>query len=176
MEPPESVTVEYQLKPNDVYTPFQWRRENLWRWIAAIVLSYIFYDRYKDSAETIRAFDSGGSILAIIAVLWIFILLALLLFPYLRTLAHFKKSAEMRGPARVEFRDEGIHFENRHVVSDVKWSLYNQAVETRSLFCLASASYVATYVPKRCMSKSDIAALRQLIRASVRGKVQLRMD
>ncbi len=176
MEFTPEVIVEYKLRPSDVYTPFQWSVGNPWRWITAILLCYIFYDRYKASAETIRSFDGGNSILAIIAVLGVFILFALLLFPYLRNLAYFKKSANMRGLVRVEFRTQGIHFAHRHGAADVEWSLYSQAVESRSIFYLGSASYSATYVPNRCMSQSDLVSLRKLIRANVDGKVQLRTD
>jgi YcxB-like protein len=176
MESRDDVSLQYQLKPSDVYAPFQSNGGNLWRWVTAIVLCYIFYDRYKVSADNIRSFDGGDSILAIIVVLGIFILLALLLFPYLRIVAYFRKSASMRGLVRVDFRDEGIHFAHRHGVADVKWSLYTQAVESRSVFYLGSESYTATYVPKRCMTKSEVVALRKLIRANVLGKVRLRTD
>ena len=90
MEPNPGVVVEVNLRPNDVYTPFQWERGNLARWVTSIVLCLIFYDLYRSSRATILSFQGGESILAIIALLVLFILLGLLLFPYLRLRAMFR--------------------------------------------------------------------------------------
>jgi hypothetical protein len=43
------VIVDVDLRPNDVYTPFCWDRNNLARWVTAIVLCLIFYDLYRSS-------------------------------------------------------------------------------------------------------------------------------
>jgi hypothetical protein len=53
MENSREVIVDVDLKPNDVYRPFLWSRENAARWVSAIVISLIVYDLYQRSGETI---------------------------------------------------------------------------------------------------------------------------
>jgi hypothetical protein len=103
MEDNRGVVVDVDLGPNDVYTPFRWDRHNLARWVISIVLCLIFYDLYKSSRATILSFQGGESILAIIALLVLFILLGLLLFPYLRVRAMFRKSPAMTKTRRYTF-------------------------------------------------------------------------
>ena len=130
------VTVEIKLQPNDVYTPLQWSRGNLARWVGAAVLSYAFYDLYSRSTDALRSFDGGQSILAILVLLGILILLALLLFPYLRVLALFRKSPAIRKPRVVTFRPAGIRIESEEGSADYRWSIVKRVMETRSLFFL----------------------------------------
>src|SRR5260370_32007946 len=106
MEDNRGVVVDVDLRPNDVYTPFLWDRNNLARWVTSIVLCLIFYDLYKSSRATILSFQGGESILTIIALLVLFILLGLLLFPYLRVLAMFRKSPTMT-------KDKALHYRCR---------------------------------------------------------------
>lgn len=72
-------------------------RGNLARWVTSIVLCLIFYHLYKDSRETILSFPGGQ---AIIALLVLFILLALLLFPlsFAKTLACCTVSSLQQNP------------------------------------------------------------------------------
>lgn len=92
MEDNRDVVVEVDLRPHDVYTPFRWDRGNLARWITAIVLCWIFYDLYRDSRATVLCSPGGESIVVIMALLVLFILLALLAVPYPRVRAMFRKS------------------------------------------------------------------------------------
>src|SRR5260370_17410873 len=98
-----NVVLEAHLRTNDVFTPFRWDRGHIARWVTAILLCLIFYDRYRESRATILSFSGGESILAIIALLVLFILLALLLFPYLRVRAMFRESPSMTKKRRYTF-------------------------------------------------------------------------
>jgi len=95
MQANREVIVEVDRKPNDVYTPFRCDSDNVARWVTAILLCLIFYYLYRDSRATILSFTGGLSILIIVALLVLFILLALLVFPYLRVRAMFRKSPAM---------------------------------------------------------------------------------
>jgi YcxB-like protein len=174
MEDNRVVVVDVALRPNDLYTPFRWGRGNLARWVTAIVLCLIFYDLYKDSSATILSFPDGESILAVVAL---FVLLALLLFPYLRVRATFGKSPALTKTRHYTFRANGITIHSDDANSDCKWTLFQRAVETPSVFAFFVTSHQATYIPKRCFtSTDDVARMRELIRENMAGKSQLRRD
>ncbi len=176
MEDNRGVVVDVDLRPNDVYTPFLWDRNNLARWVTSIVLCLIFYDLYKSSRATILSFQGGESILTIIALLVLFILLGLLLFPYLRVRAMFRKSPAMAKTRRYTFRTTGITIHSDDATSDCKWSLFQRAVETPSVFVFWLTSLQGTYIPKRCFASSDdIARVRGLIRENMPGRWRLRL-
>jgi hypothetical protein len=169
------VVVVVDLRPNDVYTPFRWDRHNLARWVTAIVLCLIFYDLYRDSRTTILSFQGGESILAIIALLVLLILFGLLLFPYLRVRSMFRKSPSMRKTRRYIVGQAGITVQSEDATANCKWSLFQRAIETPTVFVLSQNSYHGTYIPKRCFASSeDIARVRDLIRENMPGKWRLR--
>jgi YcxB-like protein len=177
MEDNLSVVVEVGLRPHDVYTPFRWGRGNLARWVTSIVLCLIFYDLYRGSRATILSFQGGESILTVVALLVLFILFALLLFPYLRMRAMFRKSPAMSKARQYTFGPPGITVQSDDATSDCKWSLFQRAGETRQVFIFWQTSYGGTYIPKRCFaSPHDISRMRELIRANMPGRCQLRRD
>jgi YcxB-like protein len=177
METKRDVTVGISLKPTDVYSPFQWSRGNVARWIAALVLIWLFYDLIHGSSDALLSFPSGGSILAVLVVLVVFILLALLLFPYLRLLADFRKFPAMRSTHRLTFSEGGIKIESEVANSDCKWSLIQKAFETKSLFVLVYTTRGAMYVPKRCFGSHDeVLRLREIIQENLPGKWRLRRE
>lgn len=158
METSAELTVVVRLKPHDVYTPFQWDRNNLARWVVAIVLCWIFYDIYKSGLDPLRSFPDSGSIIAVLVVLVVFILLALLLFPYLRVRALFGKSPLFHKAVRYTFSAQGVRFESDDANGALKWSAFDRIVETRKVFVLSTTSQAGTYIPKRCLtSQTDIA-------------------
>jgi hypothetical protein len=177
MEDNRVVVVDVVLKPNDVYTPFRWDRGNLARWVTALLLCMIFYDLYKDSRDTILSFQGGQSTLAIIALLVLFILLGLLLFPYLRVRGMFRGSPAMKKARRYTFGTAGITTQSDDANSDCKWSLFLRVFETPSVFVFSLTTHAAIYVPKRCFASShDVARVRELIRENMPGKWRLRRD
>jgi hypothetical protein len=170
------VVVDVILKPNDIYTPFRWERNNVARWVVAIVLCLIFYDLYTRGLDTLRSFPDSGSIIAILVTLAVFILLALLLFPYLRFRAIFRKSPQLRKAAKYTFSADGMRFESVDSSGTCKWSGFDRAIETRKVFAFSITAASATYIPKRCLGPNDVAVLRQLIHDHFTGKWQLRRD
>src|SRR5215469_1756640 len=177
MEDTCDVVVDVDLKLNDVYTPFRWDRGNLARWVTSIVLCLIFYDLYKDSRDTILSFQGGQSILEMIGLLVLFILFALLLFPYLRVLSIFRKYPAMKKTRHYTFGAKGVMTQSDDANSDCKWSLFLRVFETPKVFVFSTTSRGVMYVPKRCFtSSSDIARLRDLIRENMAGRWRLRRD
>ncbi len=183
MEAARELTVEVILKPNDVYAPFQWGRYNLARWVAAAILCWIFYYGLQGQLETLRSFPDGGHIIEfkvailVTVILAVFILLALLLFPYLQMRALFRKSPQFQKPVRYTLNPEGLRFESESASGAFKWSAFDRVVETRKVFAFSMTSQSGTYIPKRCLaSPSDVPLLRQLIRDNFKGKWTLRRD
>ena len=170
------VVVDVVLKPNDIYTPFQWERYNLVRWVVATVLCFIFYDLYTQGLNTLRSFPDSGSIIAILITLAVFILFALLLFPYLRFRAIFRKSPQLRKAAKYTFSAEGMRFESEDSSGTCKWASFDRAIETRKVFAFSITAASASYIPKRCLAPNDIIVLRQLIHDHFKGKWRLRRD
>jgi hypothetical protein len=170
-------TVEFTLRPGDVYSPFRWGRDNLARWVTAALLCYIFYDLYNRSGETFRSFEGGNSILAIVVLLFLFVLLGLLLFPFLRLLAIFRSTPDFASPRRITFRPDAILFQSAQAKSECKWTLFSRVFETPRVFVLAQGKAGGEYIPKRCFTSSeDITFLRKLIRENFKGKATLRRD
>ncbi len=177
MNDSRELTVEFTLKPADIYSPFRWDRENLARWVIAALFCYIFYDVCTRSADTLRSFDGGTSIFAIVVLLFLFLLFGLLLFPFLRMRAIFNGTPTAAIPRRVTFRADAIQFESAIAKSECKWTLFSRVFETPRVFVFAQGKAGGTYIPKRCFAtKQDIESLRQLIRENFSGKATLRRD
>jgi hypothetical protein len=171
------LTVEFTLIPEDVYSPFRWDRNNLARWIASALLCYILYDVYSRSVETLRTFEGGTSIIAILITLFILVLAGLLLFPLLRLRAVFRGTPGFATLKRVTFRPDLILFESESAKAECKWTLFLNVLETPRVFVFSQGKVGATYIPKRCFTSSeDIAFLRKLIRENFKGKITLRRD
>ncbi len=78
---------------------------------------------------------------------------------------------------RYTFRATGITIKSDDANSDCKWSLFQRAVETPSVFAFSQTVSAAIYIPKRCFTApNDVARMRELIRENMPGKCQLRRD
>jgi hypothetical protein len=171
------VVAVVDLRPNDVYTPFLWSRENLARWVGACVLCYIFYDLFTRGSDALRSFQGGDSILAILVLLAILILLGLLVFPYLRVYAAFRKSTYLSKTRTYKFAPGGVKIEADDATTECKWGLFRKIVETRKVFLLMYDGRAAAYLPKRCLrSPEEVKRLRQLIREHAPPNWELRRD
>ena len=177
MDENRELVVDVALLPNDVYTPFLWSRDNLARWVSAFILSLIFFDLYKNQSATLLSFPDGEAIRAIVAILMLFVLLTLLIFPYLRMRAMFRKSPAMTKTRHYTFRAAGITIQSDDANTDCKWSVFQRVVETPSVFVFWQTSRSAVYIPKRCFTgPQDVALMRALIRENMPGQWQLRND
>lgn len=148
--------------------------QNVARWGAAFFMALLCYDLYRDSAALL-SFPDGESILAVAVLLMVFVLLGLLLFPYLRVRSIFRKSPGLNKPRYYAFSAQGLTVETEDAKSECRWSVFQRVVETRAVFVFSLTSFGAVYVPKRCFaSQQDIPRVRTLIRANMPGKYKLR--
>jgi hypothetical protein len=177
MEETRNIVIDVSLRPNDVYTPFQWSRGNFARWVAAIVLCLIFSDLYRNSRQALLSFDGGESILAIVVLLSLLILFGLVVFPYLRMRALFKKSAAATKVWRYTFSDVGVSITTDVTNSVMQWGAFQKAHEMPRLFLLFSSPLQCFYLPKRCFNSPEtILQLREMFRKHMSGKITLRND
>jgi hypothetical protein len=171
----EQVSVEVVLKPNDVYHPFMWSWSNLWRWVVAIVLCRVAYDVFFAKGVSLESMPDADAIRLVMLVLTVFIVLGLLLFPYLRVLAMFRETPSLNKPRQYTFSADGIRFESEDASGNFKWSALIRIYETRTLFVFQQSSRAAAYIPKRFIkSEGELPRLRQLIRDNFKGKWRLR--
>jgi hypothetical protein len=177
MENGPEVTVNVQLKPNDVFTPVDWNYRNIARWVLASVIAYAVYDVCFSPGNTLATLPDAKSISAVLVVLAGFIVLGLLLFPYLRLVAIMRKSAGFREPAKFIFSPKGLRFESTNATGEYSWSAFARVTETKKSFAISQNDFAGTYIPKRCFgSPGDVASLRQLVRDNFKGKWTLRRD
>jgi hypothetical protein len=171
------IVIDVVLKLNDVYTPFDWNRQNLIRWVLAILAGYIVYDICFSASSQLQSFPDANAISAVIVTLAIFIALGLVLFPYLRLRSLFRNAPGFKTPAKYMFDTQGMRFESEDAKGEYKWSVFGRIFETRKAFALAQTDYAATYIPKRCFkSPSDISVFRVLVRENFKGRWRLRRD
>ena len=101
----------------------------------------------------------------------------LVLFVFILPLITAKKvvsDERVRSGVRYRFSSAGIHVESSVATADLLWAAFRQAIETRSAFLLLPNATVAHILPQRFFeSVSDVAAMRELLRANVR-KTKLR--
>jgi len=177
MDDQPEASVAVNLKPSDVYSPFHLDRGNVIRWVAAALLCLIFRDLYGSSRETLQSFPGGASITAVMIVLVVFVLFAILLFPYLRVRALFRSTPSLAETSRITFRPDEILFQSERAKSECKWTLFTRVFETRKVFAFSQGGIGATYVPKRFFTDpNDIQLLRRMIRENFKGKWTLRSD
>jgi hypothetical protein len=176
MENSPQVTVEVKLKPNDVSTPFDWTFQNLFRWVVAAVIAYAVYDVCFSAGQRLESLPDAESIKAVLVTLAIFIVLGLVLFPYLRLVASIRKNHAFRKVVSFTLTSDGVQLRSEDAKGDYKWTLFTHVFETKKAFVLSQGGY-GTYLPKRCFASSDdINAVRQLIRDNFKGKWRLRRD
>jgi hypothetical protein len=172
------ISVEVTLRPNDVFHPFMWLRFNLWRWVVAIVLCLVVWDRFLAPESSLNTYPDAEALREVIIAITVLILFGLLVFPYLRMLAAFRASPALQRKRRVTFSSDGILWNAQDADANTKWPLFTDISETPRSFVFQTGKYSAgTYVPKRCFSSHDqIVQLRQLIRTNFHGKLRLRND
>jgi YcxB-like protein len=133
---------------------------------------FIFFFRRHSSVLSRRRVNLGGHRRVLV-----FILLAILLFPYLRVRGLFRKPSRLAEPTRISFRPDKIIFQSDHGTSECKWTIFVSVYEMRKIFVFSQGKVGGTYVPKRCFSSpEDVALLRTLIRENLKGKWTLRRD
>jgi hypothetical protein len=169
------ISLDVALKPNDVYHPFLWSWQNLWRWVVAMVLCRVVYDVFFSSSADLDTYPDARSLKLLILLVTALVVLGLILFPYLRILALFRKSPAMRKTRRFTFSPEGVLWDSEDARVECKWSLFARILETNHTFMFFQAPHLATHVPKRCFANHEqIVAVRQIIKTNFRGKWRLK--
>ncbi len=171
------VSVEVKLRPKDVYRPYFWSWQNLLRLFIALMLAFATYDACLAPNAPVKSLPDGSSISAVLVAVVCFIILGLILFPYLRVRAAMKKAPVFQRSSRYSFSPDGMQVENEDATGNFKWSAFSRILEVRTTFLFFRTDYSATYFPKRCFrSPDEIVLLRELIRENFKGKWRLRRE
>jgi hypothetical protein len=174
-EAKDEVIVEVTLKPNDIYTPFQWNGTNVFCWPVILAACWVAYDSYSSNPAKWRVEGVPQTVAAfgVVALL----ALVLITLQYVRVRRCFQKYPAFKGRRDFRFTPDGVHVESEHVRGDYKWSLFSKVVETRKNFLLLQTATAAMYVPKRCFgSADDMSTLRELILKHFKGQRRLRAE
>jgi hypothetical protein len=92
----------------------------------------------------------------------------LLTLSYWRTKIEFQRNPKFRAEYHLTFSGENIHFKTVSFDSTVKWTHYQRAIESPSLFLLMYGKGLYTLIPKRCfVSNDEIDAFRALVREAI---------
>ena len=175
MDDNSKLTVEVTLQPADVWTPFLWSRQNLTRWVLALFVLLLAFDKRCSWVPTVSEF-AGGSPTVAWLLLTALVLFFVFLSPWLSLRSFFRKSPLSRKPRRLSFSSEGMHLDSEDARGDYKWTVFSQIIEGPKVFYLMQTSRTATYVPKRCLQPEEITGLRRLIRQNFTGTLRLRAD
>jgi len=169
MEDHSEITVEIRLQPSDVYDPFRWSWQNLFRWVFALFACFLAYDLR-------RFWTASVSMLLVVLLLFALVLFVSFCLPWLSAQSLFRKYPAFRKARHMSFSSDGVRLESEDAQGHYKWSLFTRIVETPKTFFLMQTARAATYVPKRCLAPADIPTLRRLIRQNFTGKLTLRGD
>ncbi|HUJ93408.1 MAG TPA: YcxB family protein [Candidatus Bathyarchaeia archaeon] len=172
MESNKRLSVEITLRPNDVYTPFQWSWANIFYWVLALASAWILYDLYFAPPDGIRfRHIPSWSVEVALAIVLLTVLLGL---QYLAALRLFRKYPLFAKPRRLTFSPEGILIESEDARAECRWTVFSRIGESSGLFFFQQTERTATYVPKRCLkSDREIQLMRELIRENFKGRYQL---
>ncbi len=84
----------------------------------------------------------------------------------------WRNQPRLKEPTTYLFTLAGIHVQSFAGSSDLNWSLYLKARETRDYFLLYTSPKFAHALPKRCFaSEADLVGFRELIRSAIAGPV-----
>jgi hypothetical protein len=174
----EEVTVQIELRPEDVYDPFHYSWGNLSRLVFALLLGYILYTTRETWAPDGSKLAPAAGILTLLVSFGL-VLLIVFLYPYLRVRSLFHDTPTLRKPRNLSFNAEGIRINSEDAQGNYTWSVFRYIIETRKAFSFAQTTRSASglVVPKRCLSGGDdIKAMRRLVRANYSGRAWLRSD
>jgi hypothetical protein len=84
------------------------------------------------------------------------------------------KHPSFRSPVRYVFSESGIDIAALHSNSHFNWELVRRVRETRRFLVVSLSKFAIHAIPKSALAPGDLAALRVLLRSSVKGKLRLR--
>lgn len=175
MESNRNLTVEFVLRPADVYDPFAYSWRNTIWWAIVVLVCLFLYEAVPSWSSAHLGVAIGQAALA--PVLIVIALLILFVLPWIRVQSMFRRYPALGRPRSLSFGSEGLHVESDDARGDYKWSIFHRVVETPKVFLFIVTPRGATYLPKRCLATpGDISTLRRLIQENFRGQKTLRHD
>ena len=131
----------------------------------AVILGSAFVGGYE-----LRSGSLGFGI-TLLCVSGLFALMLTAAFAIIPIIA-FRWQPKLRGEYSLSFSPQGIHFRTAHIDSDLKWTLYKDALVDASSFILYYGSRQFTVIPKRVFQDvSQREAFEQLLVRNVRKVV-----
>ena len=119
MQTPAELTVEVSLQPSDVYDPFLWCPQNMWRWALAITC-FLLVCTAPPSWSSSLTFVTPQSTPVALFVVGAVGFVGWLAFPYVRVRWMFSRNAILRQPRRIFVSANGVRFESPDVCADCK--------------------------------------------------------
>ncbi len=175
VESDRNLTVQYALRPADVYDPFWYSWRNVIRWATVVLVCLLVYEAGPGWSSAYFGITIKPT--ASIPVLIGASLFILFLLPWLRVQAMFRKYPALGRLRSVSLGTEGLHAESDDARGDYKWSIFRRVVETPKVFVFMATSRAGTYLPKRCLATRDeVVKLRRLIRENFSGQKTLLHD
>lgn len=165
MQPQSEVTVDITPEFGDFYSPFDWTRGNIYRWTLAFLAAILALNAWKLWPSR----DSNFMLCVIAALAFIFV------WPWFRIRYQVRHYPAFRKTRRFTFDSGGMHFRSEDARGDYQWSVFSSVHETPRRFLFMQTKRSGTVIPKRCLSRSDIQLLRQLVRENFKGKCRLRI-
>jgi hypothetical protein len=100
---------------------------------------------------------------------------SLLVLPLWTSRSLFKSQRSVQEENRYTFSAEEIEIQSNSASSKTAWSHVYRVTETKSFFFVFTSKFQGWLIPQKAISdEAKIAALRQMFRACVQGKVELR--
>jgi YcxB-like protein len=165
--PPEVAAVEadVQLTAKDLYSA---EMSMVWRATRPVVIA----------SAAICALESlrRGSLpmLVAAALLGAFCLGAISGLVYMSARSTLRSSRVLGGGAHYSFDERGMRMRGPTFYGRLDWGNIYRAIETRRLILVCPSSAQKYILPKRCFSPEELRSLRELLRARVTGRMELR--
>jgi len=168
-----SISCTVRLTPNDLYRLQLWvvLRGSRSVWIFPVLLALLTVNTLRWNSQEQQSTTSGLGYLVGLIGLWIVLLLVI---PCFLIRSRFKNEKGLHEDTRYTISGDRIDMESGTASSRFDWSRIIRAVETRKYFYLFASKTPTFIIPKRNISvETDIIDLREILRNSVKGKVQL---
>lgn len=165
----QAVTIRFQLSKSDVYWAYV---RNILRgpWLAALFLVMglpCALIALMDTARPDEPLFCAGVALTLCGVF------NLLGTPYIRATSTLM-SPTFQGPLAYTFSGAGVSTKGRHASSHSDWVLIRRVSESSRFVILWTFQSRFHLIPKGQASPADLASLKSILRACVKGKVQLK--
>jgi hypothetical protein len=163
--PAAPITVSFRPNMRDLFSPlFFINLKKLWFLTIGLPVVFLLNLTLNGRGQT----DGVPAGLIFAGVLWVMITFG----PYLGARATMKQP-NYGSDIRYTFSESGIDVVAKHSDTHLDWTLVTRAIETGSSLVLI-VSRATLVIPEKAVSPSDLGPLKELIRASVKGKVKLK--